>query len=418
MTQSIFITASNPFGFPVGSTQSVSDAVALQAIGGDLSPQGAWGKLASVIPANPQTPVQRAAGASDLDWGRKRKPTPTGVLLVPGDSIGAGYGLTTPSASRFGAVVAAAKGWAETNVAISGSVIGRWVNDAIGSRVINAGDSSLLIAGFNDARFGGATANNLSQYVSNLIGTICYLALPDSAKVYSQSNNATLNPALTFSGTWPTSSTWQALQAQSRCGAYSATASSYVEGVVTGDTVHVMLGGYIAFAASCSVSIDGVSLGAGAFSVQPLLDVPDGLGGTVWQPYCIRIPGLANGKHTVRVTIVASANLLVAYMAGYDSTSSALCPVYVAGNPRMTAAGYAVAPANANDTIMRQYQNETRRVCETLAAEGLLVRYLDFDAKWLPSAGVVQADSVHPYEMIHKLWGQAASYEMNRPSLT
>ena len=62
MTQSIFITASNPFGFPVGSMQSVSDAVALQALG-DVTQQGGWGRLSQTVTQLPDTPQQLANGA-------------------------------------------------------------------------------------------------------------------------------------------------------------------------------------------------------------------------------------------------------------------------------------------------------------------------------------------------------------------
>ena len=62
MTQSIFITAANPYGFAVGSAQVVSDAIAVQALA-DIALKGGWGQLSSVTQVAPQTPTDLARGA-------------------------------------------------------------------------------------------------------------------------------------------------------------------------------------------------------------------------------------------------------------------------------------------------------------------------------------------------------------------
>ncbi len=357
------------------------------------------------------------AAATDLAWSAKRKANPSGHLGVFGDSIALGQGVTL-SASRFSSLVAAKKGWTETNGAISGSGLARWVNDKIASMPIAAGDQFIVLPGFNDARFHGADAQKLAQYVSNLIGTLCWLSVPDDRRIYSQASLA-INPALTSVGTWVPSVTWQGAQAQSRCGAYSSVIGSYLEGVVYGNCVHAMLGGYPSFDSRIKVHVDGQLVGAaGGFSAKPLMDVTDGQGGAVWQPYCVRVPGLSNGAHTVRVTIDAAQNALCGYIAGFDSTSNALPTVYVGSAPRMTPAGYALAPNLADDNVIRQYQAATQRVCNALAAEGLMVRFVDIDSTWLPSAATLAVDGVHPNEVPHSLWASRLLHEIARPGLS
>ncbi len=374
-----------------------------------------WNEASPVIPMGPIDDRQ------DLQYGRKRKPAPTGAVITLGDSIAAGASLASPATTRFGRLFAnGIVGGAETNMAISGSCCGRWIGDQLANRVMLPGDRVLILPGFNDARFGGIVGANLSQYSANLRGTICYAGVPEVNKIFSQSNSTTLNPAVTFGGAWTTSVTWLGLAAQSKCGAYSTTPGDFMQVTVTGNVIHIMLGGYFSFPAAGSITVDGVSYGAGAFSAQPLMDIPDGLGGTVWQPCCITIPvgGAGNAQHVVRITNTTASNLLIPYIAGFDISSSQLPVVYVGVAPRMTAVGYAVAPANGNDVVIRLYQAETRRVVEACAAEGLLVRLVDEDASWLPHATLTDGAQVHPLELAHKLWAQRMLYEESRPSLT
>jgi lysophospholipase L1-like esterase len=357
------------------------------------------------------------AASADLAWGAKRKAKPSGKLAVFGDSITQGQGVTAP-AGRYSSLIASSMSWVETNGAIAGSGLARWVNDKIGSMPIAAGDQFIVLPGFNDARFHGADPQKLAQYVSNLIGTLCWLGVPDDRRIYSQAALA-VNPALTAVGTWVASATWQGAQAQSRCGAYSSVSGSYLEGVVYGNCVHVMLGGYPTFNSRVKVHVDGQLIGSsGGFSAKPLMDVTDGQGGAVWQPFCVRVPRPDSGPHTVRVEVDAAQNALVGYIAGFDSASSALPTVYVGSAPRMTPAGYALAPNLADDNVIRQYQQATQRVCSALAAEGLMIRYVDIDSAWLPSAATLAADGVHPNEVPHSLWASRFLHEMARPSLS
>lgn len=345
--------------------------------------------------------------------GARLKPAATASLFAFGDSLTEGQGMSVPANTRYSKLVANAKGLTEVNLAQGGTAAGRWVNDRIASRAFNAGDQMLILPGFNDARWGGATPNNLAQYESNLLGTLAWLGVPDASKVYTQIDSSTPNPALTNSGGWTLGVTWAGQQAQSRCGIYGNSSGQWIEGTVTGDVVHIMLGGYSGFASACQITIDGVSMGAGSINPQPLIGIPDGQT-EPWQPYCVRVTGLSNGPHVVRVTLTSNANLLVGYLAGYDSSVNTRPMVYVGSAPRMTAAGYAVAPANATNAIMRQYQDATRRAVDTLAAEGLLIRYVDIDSVWTPSAGGLNADSVHPLEIVHKAWAQKWLMEVNR----
>jgi hypothetical protein len=357
---------------------------------------------------------------ADLAYGRKRKPARSGQFYVFGDSISQGVSLASPATTRFGALVAAAFGGTETNLAISGSCCGRWFGDSIASRVYNVGDVSLLLTGYNDARYGGANLSNITMFRNNLVGTACALALPDSAKVYSQLSSTTGNPAMTFSGAWTFSSTNAGGLAQSRCGAYSTTPGDWCQATFPSecDTAHVMLANYVSFASQGNISVNGTVLGAGNFSAQPLIDISDAVGGTVWQPYPIRITNLPKGiPKTIRLTNTSAANLMCAYMAGYDSTSSQLPMVYIGNCLRMTTVGYATAPANSNDTNVRTYQTEALRVAEMLSKEGLFTQYVDVDGILLPSAASTDAGQIHPLEHSHSLMARKYIYEINRPSV-
>lgn len=77
MPQQIFITRANPYGYSVGSTQTVSDAVALQAQA-DVSGGGGWGVLSAarspenVAPAQASVILALAGGAA-----------PSGTVAAP-----------------------------------------------------------------------------------------------------------------------------------------------------------------------------------------------------------------------------------------------------------------------------------------------------------------------------------------------
>ena len=359
----------------------------------------------------------RSDGSALVQGGAK--PATTAFVYGVGDSITEGIGLDsgTYTADNYVALVATALGKTVRNLGISGSVCGRWVAGQIASRAFNAGDQILVLPGFNDARYHGTSANALSQYAVTLRGLLAWLAVPDANKVYSQTDSSTPNPAMTRVGTWIAGATWAGVQAQSRCGLYSATSGDYVQATVSGDTVHIMLGGYLGFAGAVTVTIDGVAQGPGSISPTPLVGTTIDGGGQEWQPYLVSFSGLSAGSHTVRVTLAASANTLVGYIAGFDARSVAKPLVYVGSTPRMSAAGYAVSPANANDTIIRQYQDETERVCESLARDGLLVQFVDTDATWTPSAGNTNADNVHPLKVVHQLWAREFLSEIAKPTL-
>ncbi len=63
MTQSIFITGPNPYGFAIGSTQNVSDSIAVQALA-DVTLQGGWGRLASSVFGRTLAPSDNGAQAA------------------------------------------------------------------------------------------------------------------------------------------------------------------------------------------------------------------------------------------------------------------------------------------------------------------------------------------------------------------
>ena len=63
--QTIFITGSNPYGYPIGSTQSVADSVAQTALS-DIEYGGGWGKPGNTVKPLAVTPQDREKAASQL----------------------------------------------------------------------------------------------------------------------------------------------------------------------------------------------------------------------------------------------------------------------------------------------------------------------------------------------------------------
>ena len=376
------------------------------------------GEITDVVLGTPTDQQALAYDVATKSWKPKTLPsasplTFSKVINAIGDSITAGQG-TSPSTNRFSSRIASAKGWTETNLAVGGSTAESWVSNQIASRPINVNDVTVMMAGFNNVRYAGSSAGKLAQFKNSLLGAVAYAALPDSLKVFSQLNSGTLNPAMTFSGTWNFSTTWQGAQAQSKCGAYSATSGNYVETTVKGDTAHIMLGGYFGLGPQkCTILVDGQPSGFGEITTTPAFGSDDGQ--VIWQPYLVTIRGLSNGNHTIRVTLTASVALLVAYIAGFDSTSYALPSVFVGNTLSMTTTGYAISPASGSLAVNALYKAAIYEVVNNLRFDGLLVSYVDLDSVWTPSALTLDADNIHPNNTAHDWYSKIMLEMINMP---
>lgn len=338
--------------------------------------------------------------------GLRSKPAASGVVRVVGDSIGWGSGLASPS-SRFGALVAAGIGGTEVNYAAPATVCGRWAagitgsvntDNGFGSAVMGAGDSVLMMVGFNDANNSGTAENALYQFRRNLLASLLWLGIPEASKVYSQTNATTLNPACTFVGSWTAS-----VGFKGRGGAYTLTANDTVSATVTGNTVYVALGSHASFSSKVQILIDGALYApTSKINLQAVIALTDG--GDDSQPYVLVIPGLSSGAHTVTVKCANSTGgqyLTVAFIAGCELNSTAKPCLYVAGAIDMTPTGYALTTAGSL-TASRTYRQVVSDCVAAANNSGALVTEIDLNSDFLLSADML-ADNVHPSELWHKL---------------
>jgi hypothetical protein len=352
------------------------------------------------------------------------------TLLSIGDSLteGNNMGAGATAADRYVNRIAAAKGLTLTNIGAGGSEIPSIMQGQLGSYPLVAGENIVTILGLNDLRYNGPNPKKAEQFRENLMGLLCHAAVPAAYKVFSQTNNTTLNPAVTRGGAgWGTSTNWNGVQAQSVMGGYFSVANDYMEATVTGDTVHVCLGRLFSLGAqSVRVTIDGVTPGNGVIDLTAYAECPAGT--AYWQPYVARFCGLANTAHTVRVTCITPQITIVGYIAGFDSKASPLTNLYVGNVINMTATGWnAGSPANKNsvsnaatdsqstwlyeESGQRMYNAIIKNACETLRAEGLNITYVDTASGYTPREAL---DNIHPGAQGNFLFAQKFIREINR----
>jgi lysophospholipase L1-like esterase len=256
--------------------------------------------------------------------------------------------------------------------------------------------------GFNDTRTasGIGTAPSAARYRLGLDHLIRYLAIPDSAKRFAVSPDAS-------TGTWTTNS-WTAFAGK----AAESSSGTLTFSNIIGSEVYI---GYLAWATNyggtISVSVDGgtavaVSTASAAYgnreyiqggdAMIPPQTGPYGTGEIDFCPHSIRVPTSGSGAHTIVVT-VSSAPTTVIWVAGNGTrrTSRKGPNVFIGTIPRQspwTSAG--------TDVKQSQYNEQVEQAVALARYAGLRVT-LAPTADYYSPATEQDVDGVHPNNAGH-----------------
>lgn len=310
-----------------------------------------------------------------------------------GDSITTGVGAS-PSSNSYANLLIARMGWTASNLAISGGSIMDWIINAY-NQTINPDTISVVLPGFNDARFIGTNAAQQTAYQDALYAACAFLAIPEAQKI--KANDA----AVTFSGVWATSPIRS-------FGKYTNNQNASATFKVSGTTVYCSVIQQNGNGGVVRVDIDGVTVGS--FD----LNRPVANGGAVssinYMPMLLRFPGLSEGLHTVVLTKTdatdATGNhaLSIDFVAGNGAKAVGQSKVFVGSTLRMNATGAAGgAPYNKyTEPVNRAFTKICAAVCGDLAADGLEVQIVRTNSVYNPDNPTeVDADNIHPSNLGH-----------------
>ena len=309
-----------------------------------------------------------------------------------GDSQTVGVGASTPALS-YAQVLARKMGWTRANRAISGGSIMDWIVNAYSD---NPEDDaiSVVLPGFNDARYVGTNASQQSAYRLALYAAVAHLAIPNSKKLKATA------AGITFAGTWATNPTRS-------YGKYTSTLNDTATFSRSGDTVYISTVQQLGNGGLLNVTVDGVD--KGTYSLMQAVANGGAVSTMNYMPMLIRITGLGDGVHTVVCKNVGkdassgNANTYIDWVAGSSSRAKTNAKVYVGNTLRMDSTGYASDSPNynkASDAVMAAFSRIAEQVCADLAADGLDVCYVDASGAYDPLIEA-SADHVHANDTGH-----------------
>lgn len=340
-----------------------------------------------------------------------------GVYLRGGNSFDEGQGAGT-TANSTANLVAAARGFTLTNIAVGGATLADYMQNQFGSRTYTAGDTISATFGLNDLRYYGPDPVRRRQYLRGFQASMAYLAIPDANKVHAGrivSGATDYNPAVTYApntGAWNGAGVvFRGTNAATRA-LVTSTSGASVSASVTGDAIFIWHGQANGVAGAFVPIVDGVVPAYGSVGTESLADAPGGTG--QWMLACTVISGLSSGSHTVQLRSENGAAFVPLAWAGIDTRNFSGCNVYATGIPLMRPAHWAIAPAaNAAAQAVSDgqsawwYENESaqqynlgmRRICEDLRNNyGLNTRFVDIEhVNWanVPSGNLHQEPMQH-----------------------
>lgn len=299
-----------------------------------------------------------------------------------GDSLATGAGSTQATASGFVGIIGRTLGWNVNNRAAAATQLADTFQiDRIYATTVTSGTNSLILTGFNEVGYFGDNANNLRTYQGALYAGMAWLGMPAAKKTLARSS------AVTLGGAWASSYLYPGA---TMSGIIGQTPGSTASTTVYGRTVYVgatTLSGN-AGGGRFSVAVDGITLGNYACSgAQPTF-----LTGRAYAPFLVRVSNLAEGPHTVDVTVVSSGVLLDWFGEPAGSQS-------VAG-PNVFVGNTILHPDSALDPATSSYNEVIRTVCRELSSDGLNVALVDA-ASYYDLATDLAADGVHPNNQGH-----------------
>jgi lysophospholipase L1-like esterase len=321
-----------------------------------------------------------------------------------GDSITDGFGSSDPSLSYTG-LVAANTGWSIIKLTESGSGICVFAYETV-SQSIYPGDRAVVLFGYNDMRQWGTSEAGQATYTDSLMTELLWLTVPTNQKVAAYSSAVSRHGVANGGvGNWQSGSLFGCPLAH----VFTADVDDYLEITLNGSAI------YIGF-------VYRTGIGGGVFTVAVdgiEVDTRDemagliGLGNYDYWPAALRIGGLPNGSHTVRVTAsdLTNGNVTVSWFASNDPLPTAPMPkVYFGNCLRMNAAGYAAYPefyGQGSDVAAAAYNVINSQVATNLISDGLKVVYVDADSYYNPNADEVQVDNAHPNDLGYSHIAQA-----------
>lgn len=342
--------------------------------------------------------------------------------LRVGNSYDEGTGAGT-AANGMAALVAAARGWVLTNIAVGGQTLADYVQSQYGSRVVNVGDNIAGTFGLNDLRYYGPGTTKRMQYLSNFRASMAYLAIPEKYKVHAAVNSSGFtdyNPAVRY---LPNAAAWNGAGAVFR-GNTAATRAlvttsngASLSAPVTGDTVLIWYGQSSGTAGRIIPIIDGRAFSSGAVGTDSMADAPSSSG--QWMLNCLIVTGLTNGPHSVTIQSDSANATVVLAWAGINSLDFSGANIYAVGIPYLRPAHWNLAPAfngSAQATTDGQSINfyelgsacEWNRgmqdVCQELKQLGLNTNFVDVSS--ISFQGVAGSD-LHPEPLQHWQYARA-----------
>lgn len=342
-------------------------------------------------------------GSGDLAISGKQYTFNTTVSQSFGDSITVGQNSTGDNS--YIKLICSLYGTTNTNRAVAGR--GIWEAIRLHNANVNptTGAFSVVMAGFNDVRRGGNAVKTLSKIEQGYRGIIVNQFMRTSLAAN------TVSASLTRSGSWSQFFA-DTVGGKYNNGSFSSTSGNYIEysfsdnnvtvGMIGGDGVSQIYGNF-------DVYIDGVL--QGSYSVNNKTDgISDGSNNNQRSPYILFFNGLADGNHTIRITLTNSLPVPVDYF-GHLKDPNLCTPILLMEAPKMNATGYAIAPANATDAIIDELNVLINSVANEFSSEFPIIVAKTND--WYNVATGLDTDNIHPNNLGHRQIYQSA-YEALR----
>jgi len=371
-------------------TVSLADATSVyNAIGAQTPSLALLSPLPGLSNTNTATPTLRALDNTDLPYSNEYK-----LGLSGGTFYGFGDSFTQSQQAtnaNFGYIniFAGKNAMTLSNQSVSARGAYQAAINALINYPLYASNECTMLFGFNDVRRNGSASSTLNK-INSAINSITAGAWMEFSVAAS---------AVTNTGTWSnytaiTSRSVQKLSGNARQSSTSGNTLSYT--TLTAST-NLVIGCYGSNATTdygrFTVTIDGTL--AGTYTASGKSDgVSDGANGNTIIPDAFIIDGLSNQTHTVVITLLDNKVTPIDYI-GYLRTPASCQGVFVMSIPRMNAAGYAIAPASANNSVIDAAKITMKSNCSALSITGRNVVFIDVDQYYNPVT-CVGADFIHP----------------------
>lgn len=310
-----------------------------------------------------------------------------------GDSITWGVAGTSQQSNGYAFLLSGARGWTINNNAVNGSMVGDQTSFVYAKAVVD-GTQSTLMLGTNDFRVYKNDAAKKERYREGHQALLAWLAIPDDRKIMAQRPNAT---KLVYTGTWVASPYWGGGLGM-RSSVVGSTVSAFVYGTTVYAGVSISEGDNTTF----DVSVDGISYGtvSNVFAAGDLVTQ----NGRTYLPKLIRIDGLFEGEHEVKLTVLTAAagNLFFDWAAGNLGNVTKDGPNLWVGNiPKLSNFGYSSLGGTDNSTVAA-YNAIIRNNVAELAGDGLNVALVDSSSR-VNNIIHLAPDGIHPNDAGHQV---------------